>query len=382
MSEHTLPPNSAEWPKDPYQFLGVRPGVSARDLRRAYLQLIRRDKPEHAPKEFRLIREAYEVLERQARFFQLHASEIEVSEPQEDEEPVTSSRTPRAESDEDTSSPQPTSETVPADTSRTPRSREEDPWDLAIQGETERAYGQLVEHHERFPDRAETYLQLYWMPVIEPRLGPARTPWDWLIRGLLATEGESGPLRKLLRREIAAKPALAVGEDAARLLGPEMRPNFLLEFAALRWQTARHLLMWQIIRDDIDALRDRSSAAWDEIYPRLLITAASQLIWDLDGAPSVIADLVRQAEQQSHFQKSIADELWRIDFGAELVKGWRASRRSYGLGALLHRLIPLTWGRRLSPNLQISSRRSWRKWRTSPRRPWRSSIACARSRPW
>ena len=60
MSEHSLPPDPSSWPSDPFRLLGVTPGVSARDLRKAYLALIRSYKPEHSPEEFKRIREAYE----------------------------------------------------------------------------------------------------------------------------------------------------------------------------------------------------------------------------------------------------------------------------------------------------------------------------------
>ena len=53
MSVPDLSPDPASWPQDPYRLMGVRPGVSPRDLKRAYHALIRRYKPEHAPEEFR-----------------------------------------------------------------------------------------------------------------------------------------------------------------------------------------------------------------------------------------------------------------------------------------------------------------------------------------
>ncbi len=60
MPEHELPPNHQDWPSNCYELLGVAREADRTTLRRAYTQLIRRYKPEHAPEQFRLIRAAYD----------------------------------------------------------------------------------------------------------------------------------------------------------------------------------------------------------------------------------------------------------------------------------------------------------------------------------
>ena len=55
-----LPNDIGRWPKDPFKLLGVPFDVTPRDLKRAYTRRIRTYKPEHAPEEFRRIREAYD----------------------------------------------------------------------------------------------------------------------------------------------------------------------------------------------------------------------------------------------------------------------------------------------------------------------------------
>ena len=65
MNDALLPDDLSQWPRDPYVLLGVAPGVSARDLRKAYSRLIRRFKPEQYPEHFRRIRDAYETVERE-----------------------------------------------------------------------------------------------------------------------------------------------------------------------------------------------------------------------------------------------------------------------------------------------------------------------------
>jgi hypothetical protein len=48
--------------------LGIDRSVDLRDLRRAYVRLIRIYRPEHFPDQFRRIREAYEHLEGYLRY--------------------------------------------------------------------------------------------------------------------------------------------------------------------------------------------------------------------------------------------------------------------------------------------------------------------------
>src|SRR4051812_38918873 len=66
MSVPDLPDDMADWPTDPFALLGVTPGASGADVKRAYTRLLRRFKPEHHPDQFRRIREAYEACQERA----------------------------------------------------------------------------------------------------------------------------------------------------------------------------------------------------------------------------------------------------------------------------------------------------------------------------
>ena len=57
-----LPDDVRHWPDDPYELLGITTTTDSRSVRQAYTRLIRRFKPEHAPEQFRRIREAYETV--------------------------------------------------------------------------------------------------------------------------------------------------------------------------------------------------------------------------------------------------------------------------------------------------------------------------------
>lgn len=64
----TLPEDPEDWPRDPARLLGVNSSADEQTIRRAYLKLIRKFKPDAFPRQFQIIREAYEsLLQRIAR---------------------------------------------------------------------------------------------------------------------------------------------------------------------------------------------------------------------------------------------------------------------------------------------------------------------------
>ena len=65
------PGNWQHLPHDPLAFFGLSADFERRDLKRAYGKLIRQFKPETHPKEFQLIRAAYERLESEQRYGQI-----------------------------------------------------------------------------------------------------------------------------------------------------------------------------------------------------------------------------------------------------------------------------------------------------------------------
>src|SRR5579883_3032310 len=135
MSEHSLPSDSSKWPRDPFRLLGVQPGISARDLRRAYLQLIRRYKPEHAPNEFRLIREAYEKAQRFTEVMGSHWRIVEPPDPtEEDSSPNPEDSSRNGEQDGPASSGSGRTSTVDRSNEEP---GEEDFWELACTGQIE-----------------------------------------------------------------------------------------------------------------------------------------------------------------------------------------------------------------------------------------------------
>ncbi len=79
MSESHLPDNCRDWPADPYGLLGVSVDDDMKAVKRAYTKLIKLYKPEHYPKEFQLLRSAFDSIQEGFDFRQRYKSDISES---------------------------------------------------------------------------------------------------------------------------------------------------------------------------------------------------------------------------------------------------------------------------------------------------------------
>jgi hypothetical protein len=318
MSTSELPDDLASWPHDPYRLLGVRPGVDRRALRRAYLALIHRYKPEHAPEHFQRIRAAYEAIEQHIAWTGGGESEPDRAGP--DWPDARNAQSDRIDS----------------------RLQADALWENACQGETRRAYRGLVELAQAGTHAEKVHLQLHWLHLAEPALDPARPACDWLIRGLQAT-GHSWVLREALRRVADTEPELALGESYARLLAPGGSPGLILFAASLRWRAARLFERPRAILDDVEVLRSWLREADETSWLRLLINAATQVAWCEGTEHEAVKRLCREAEQGSPRHLDLSDELVELDLVQELTADWRLLGLELGSSSALYRLLPLTW---------------------------------------
>jgi hypothetical protein len=288
----------ARWPRDPHQLLGVVWGVSARDLRRAYLHLIRTYKPEHAPEQFRRIREAYETLLAYASF--------SIS-------PTTNDDGPSSIPADETSSPA-------IGASSKPEALPRDPWDLACEGDAAAAYRILSDRLETGRPREETYLQLYWLLVTHPSLDPDHEPYEVLIRGLQTCGTSAHLLRGLLEREVEADPTRAIGECSWFLSAPDASSEFLPGIVGIRWRAARKLERWQVVIDDLGALRPRTSAD-EDVWTRILIAAASNLVWaEKKSERTRLKAINKELKTLGRNTLDLDEPLFRLDYAHEIGK--------------------------------------------------------------
>jgi hypothetical protein len=304
MNEPSLPEDLARWPKGPYELLGVDHQVNPRDLRRIYTRLIRKYKPEQFPEHFRRIREAYEIVLRQAEFFQTirgaTAEESDKADAASDEAPTETEASAR-----------------PWRPAPSLVEELEQLWRRACAGEEAAVYRRLLELHQAEPRSVDVLQRLYWLLLLTPELDTKRTPCDWLVEGLYG--GLGGPLWELYRREIAEEPAEAFSERANRLMQQRAQNARLAELAEWRFQAAARLGRWQPIDDDLEILHDRLAIDEPETWVQLLISAAELLAaMPGDGPRALLQECQKQIEHFGQLQTRLAASLDRMEFNVEV----------------------------------------------------------------
>jgi hypothetical protein len=270
MDAHSLPDDPRDWPDDPFSLLGVPRSVSEADLKRAYTRLIKKYKPEHAPEEFRRIREAYEAAVEMSRWYR-DAPPVRdtfrdlpftaVPPPSPPPSPAPASQKPASQASD-----------VPHETQIDPPVRPapvdpvETAWADAVAGLWDSAYPALAALAEQHPHRADLPLRLYWLLALRPTLDDDRTRHDWLAAALTRSRLR-GPAVELYRRELHADPQLALSGPYSGLLElPNTTGNDLLNIAAARLAVAASDERWVILDLDLTALESRASdfeeSAW------------------------------------------------------------------------------------------------------------------------
>lgn len=346
MTDHTLPDDWRQWPRDPFKLLGVAPGVTPRDLKRAYTRLIRLYKPEHHPEAFGRLREAYETLQRlveRGNYLVLDVSgDGAVS--------MRGNGAPSGSSDEApaASSAERQAESAPCPAAHRAPSRDEqldERWRWAIEGNAERAYRGLCELHAQAPHLADACLRLYWLLSIEPRLDRERSPADWLATGLMAS-GLSGPLRELYRRELAANPAEAQTARSIALVDAPAADGHLIDLVVCRWNALARLgQAVEAIEADLKRLAPRLRAGDnDEAWARLLLAAADQLAFAEGGrAAKLLARCDADLNALVHLQFQLSGELDRLEFARELGSRARSLSRRTPVHDEFLEIVRLSW---------------------------------------
>jgi hypothetical protein len=317
VSDRALPPNPADWPDDPYELLGVERGASPRDLKRAYTALIRRYKPEQSPEEFRRVRAAYEQA--------LHFADFMASLPF----PV--GPTPAAD--------------APAATPATPGTPDTDEvWSWAVAGDEPRAYAALRDWLGRGDAPADVPLRLYWLLVLRPDLDPERPAAAWLVDALSRTNF-SRPAVELYRRELDESPAAL---DAGKsLFDRPARPEALAELAALRLTAAVAHGRWDVIGDDLAALRDKVRPFDEPAWLRYCFWALDELLWQ-SGRPGVdaaVTELRGELDAAGGQSAKYGDAFDRLEFLLAMTANWPELRDDADVPAALRELLPRGWNR-------------------------------------
>ncbi|QJW95808.1 J domain-containing protein [Frigoriglobus tundricola] len=267
MDAPALPDDPREWPTDPFGLLGVPRSVGETELKRAYTRLIRKYKPEHAPEEFRRIREAYEAAVEMSRWYRdaPPVSDPTLTPPFEPPGPFNTgnSHAPSEPSPNDRPAEVPHETQIDPPVRRSRIDPVEDAWAAAVAGDWATAYTALVALADADPGRADLTLRLYWLLALRPTLDADRSRHDWLAAALTRAR-LAGPAVELYARELAADPR-ALATPYLRLLErADVPADRVLAVARLRLEAAEQ--RWAAVEVDLAVLARRADeldeAAW------------------------------------------------------------------------------------------------------------------------
>jgi hypothetical protein len=111
----------------------------------------------------------------------------------------------------------------------------------------------------------------------------------------------------------------------------------------MRWRAARLTQRFLTIISDIQAIRPSLASTDGPLWPRLLLTAARQIVWTPGTEWDAVRHFCREAEERSRGHLDLSEELAQLDFLQEVAAGWRALRLDGRRGAALRRVLPFTW---------------------------------------
>jgi len=342
----SLPEDSSQWPTDPFELLGVTYDSTQKDAKRAYMKLIKLYKPEFAPTEFQIIREAYEFVVRQleAQAFYAEEDKLEVRSegPENKEKESESAWSPLdlAANSEIEDSPNEVTQL----------------WQTACDGDLKSAYDglrTLVESTE--PPRGDCCLRLYWLLKTTPELDSQRDAIDWLTLGACRDE-HSAALLELYRREIDRNNFEVVSDRFVQLMNRTRvqieqgaAPNELMELLAWRWDKAMRMDRANMLLEDFRWVERLLEYDHQASLSQLCMLALDHLAWLSDETIlRGVRELEACLENIPHCigTEMLDYELDRNDLLQEVAEEWREGAEPFRrLAPWLGSLPPHSWVR-------------------------------------
>lgn len=372
-ADRELSDDMAAWPRDPFALLGVSHRADERDARRAYIRLIRRFKPEHAPEHFQRIREAFEYVQRQLEVRQRYGWYSDDEE--EEDADVSSNATPsmadelaqsasdslpesdlaaeRSTSAADAPRSEADNTAATDDGRRQSRSQVfaaaladpcEEIWQQAIAGHEQDAYARLVSLVGQGHEVEPAAIRAYWLLSLFPNLDDQRVPCDWLATALRASR-LSGPAAELYRREMAANRDEASSDRCRSLLETPSDTGALVDMLEARWRALSYLQRGDLIAGDLPVVRRRMTLDDDETWARVLLMAVDHLAWFTNeaNARSAFEHCLAELDQLAHLHVRFGEELDRLDLLTEMSGGWRRAQVLSDVPLLWSGIAPLYW---------------------------------------
>lgn len=364
----TLPEDSSHWPHDPYALLGVEQNIGARDLRRAYTRLIKLYKPEHAPEEFRKLREAYETISQHLQWRERYGVHIESTDSDSDDESRGTNGTTLEENTEftgDTVQGRAGKDDANSDDSaavedpfvtRPPRTIVTDPlreaWQLALDGSNEQAFAELKKFAAQHGMTPAVAVRLYWLLITYPELDPKMQPLSVLARGLL-NDGWDSPLSVLYRRELADQTAEAESQRCEQLLAAAP-PYILTDWLPIRWRAVLKKDRWDLVQNDLVRFRNTIHQANEHQWAALLFEALDQLAWSQNSyASDVFKQCLAELESFTHLQLPLSHAFDRADLLSDLKDSYKELLQRDDVPGALKELVAACWD---TPHVQLRSK--------------------------
>ncbi len=291
-----LPDDCSFWPGDARTLFGLAPDASRRDLKRAYSKLIRRFKPEHAPEQFRRLREAFEELDQQFEWREQFSWRFEEAVP---DAPLCAGTTlgdSGKKIDIATDSPyemplnsreMPTTTTINTDRI----------WQRGLDGgDLDSVYHELIGYHELTGSALSgrqtdiDFARLYWILTLSPECDSARDPCCWLIDGIRKL-GTDNRLTALLSTEVHRRSGNVPVLLSCDLFDEDRSPNQLVALSPIRWQVARHHRNFELIAADIERLKRRFLDAPREWQQFLYAAIRSVVMSQVESAMTTLVIL-------------------------------------------------------------------------------------------
>lgn len=326
----------SHWPTDPFLLLGVDRTVNERELKRAYVRLIKRFKPEHFPRHFRRLRDAFEEVHGQIA--SLDSRHGDTEETQNDVSVASSDQPPSWEMSKQ--HPQEEGQGVVAGQASaiTPISAHNQfdaDWELACTGQLPAAYERMRPTAIRESAGEDVFLGLYWILTMTPTIEPERQPIDWLYEGL-RRHGFKGRLAALYRNKLKRYPQEGSAQQGTDLLRALQEPADIVELLYIRWLAFDQLRSQSINSAKqfvVDIVNDYAIAEQLLRHEHEDHTAVVQfmtidfLIWeDEPTAVEFVKNLILQLNAAHHVHTS---QGWRFDRYDRLliaVNHWRRLR--------------------------------------------------------
>ncbi len=344
MNDH-LPDDVDRWPNSPWQLLGIDPNASQKELRTAYVRLIRKYKPEFYPQQYHRIRSAYDSLkqttqkhpetlrlESDAAVDQRTVDESRPSDGPQKPADVTAERT-----DTQTPAMQPMAQKPTLNAAV-------DCFQLACAGQRQAAYDRLQQLASEPRVGPEPFAMLYWLLRLDPGLGKGRTPVTWIEEGLERV-GYHGVLASLFQREIDADVSPAIRSSWVVRILSSGTSSESSELGRRCFHSAARTNQWELINTFLDALRHRSSPLDPRQSFEMLLEVLDCCAWeDAFQAQEIFRTCWDEIQQLPEWHLEYSQALYRYDEYIAISKAVNCARNhEHPLLRLICDGIVLSW---------------------------------------